>query len=317
MEKICPEILIISNKHDYSTDHVAFQLEKMDASYLRLNRDQFSNFEINLDPVEKRFYGKTRKFYFEIIPEKLKSIYFRAPVYIRTNYQLDLSLNEQLSRSQWASFVRSLVVFNNVLWINDPQATYKAEIKPYQLDIANKIGFDIPKTLITNTVPNKNLFDKELVIKTIDPAIFNLGDKEAFIYTNKIDYDELLSAELSTAPVMLQELLVPKIDVRVTVVDCAVFAVTIKKDGKGLDIDWRLEKNNVQYNEIKLPRDIEEKCLKLVNNLNLKFGCIDLVIYKNKYYFLEINPTGEWDWLMHHTGLDIDVKIAKLLMLNK
>lgn len=39
IETIRPEVLIISNKFDYSTDHVAFQMNRAGASYLRLNWD--------------------------------------------------------------------------------------------------------------------------------------------------------------------------------------------------------------------------------------------------------------------------------------
>lgn len=317
MEKICPEILIISNKHDYSTDHITFQLNKMGASYLRLNRDQFSDFEISLIPNDQRLFGETDDFCFEITSKLLKSIYFRAPVYLRDNYQPNLSPNEQLSRSQWTAFIRGLIVFDDVLWVNHPQATYKAEIKPYQLYIAKKLGFNVPNTIITNTVRDQNIIGnkkRELIIKTLDPVILSIDSREAFIYTNIIDHDELLRSDISGAPVFLQEALIPKVDIRVTVVDDVVFAVDIKQDDKGINKDWRLEKDNVQYTRIILPPDIEKKCIALMDKLCLKFGAIDLAMYEEKHYFLEINPTGEWAWLMEHTRLEIDKCIAKLLL---
>lgn len=237
MEKISPEILIISDKHDYSTDHVTFQLNEMDASYLRLNRDQFMNFDISLDPLDPRIYGDTPNFSFEISPENLNSIYFRAPIYLRDNYQPGLGINEQLGRNQWISFIRSIMVFDDILWVNHPQATYKAETKPYQLYTAKKIGFNVPKTLITNTIPTESAFGKKLIVKTLDPAILNFKDKEGFIYTNFVNYEDLSEKELSSAPIILQEALIPKVDVRVTVVGDTTFAVTIKKNGEGLNKD--------------------------------------------------------------------------------
>lgn len=317
MENICPKILIISNKHDYSTDHVTFQLHKKGASYLRLNRDQFPDFNITLIPTEQILLGKTNEFAFEINSKWLKSIYFRAPVYLRDIYQPKLSPDEQLSRSQWAAFLRSLTIFDDVLWVNHPQATYKAEIKPYQLYIAKKIGFKVPNTIVTNTANHRSTDETEkrkLVIKTLDSVVLQIDTKEAFIYTNTVDSDELLTGELSSAPFILQEALIPKIDVRVTVIDNIVFAVAIKKKNKGINKDWRLEKDNIQYSKINLPRDVEKKCVKLLKRLNLKFGAIDLAIYNGKYYFLEINPTGEWAWLMEQTKMRIDEEIAKLLL---
>ena len=317
MQKICPEILIISNKHDYSTDHITFQLHKMGASYLRLNRDQFLEFNISFIPTEQKLFGETNNFSFEISAKLLNSIYFRAPVYLRDNYQPDLSPDEQLSRSQWAAFIRGLTVFDNVLWVNHPQATYKAEIKSYQLYIAKKIGFDVPDTIITNTGQHLNKIRQEngrFVIKTLDPVILSIDHREAFIYTNFIEYDELKKANLSNAAVILQQALIPKVDIRVTVVGNFTFAVDIRQNNKGIEKDWRLEKNNVRYTKINLPNDIENRCITLVKELELEFGAIDLALCDGKYYFLEINPTGEWAWLMDHTKLEIDKAIAKLLV---
>lgn len=90
--------------------------------------------------------------------------------------------------------------------------------------------------------------------------------------------------------------------------------VSITKNNKGIDGDWRIHKENLEYNLIILPTDIENKCINLLEKLNLKFGCIDLIKHKEDYYFLEINPTGEWDWLMYNLELDIDIKISELLI---
>jgi len=317
MTRIYPEVLVLSNKHDYSTDHVSFQLNRIGASYLRLNRDQLSEMQICLDPISQKLSGKAKDFSFEILHEKLKSIYFRAPVYLRDNYQPGLSPNEQLSRSQWAAFIRSLSVFDKALWLNYPQATYQAEIKPYQLHIANKLGFDVPKTSIANSIGCQNIaHDKreKLIIKTLDPLVLSISDKEAFIYTNAIELDDLSKADISSAPIILQEALIPKIDIRVTVIENIVFAVEIKKDSDGIDKDWRLEKDNVSYTSIILPSELEFKCITLVKELGLKFGAIDLALHNGKYYFLEINPTGEWAWLVSNTNLEIDKAIADILV---
>lgn len=318
MEKICPEVLIISNLRDYSTDHISFLLNKKGVSYLRLNRDQFSDSKISFIPASQKIFGETNDFCFEITSRSLRAIYFRAPVFLRDNYQPNLSLNKQLSRSQWEAFVRGLTVFDNVLWVNHPQATYKAEIKPFQLYMAKKIGFDVPNTFITNKIDYKNFKKGEkIAIKTLDPVILRINGREGFIYTNIVSRDELLKADISSAPIILQEALIPKIDIRVTVIGNVVFAVDIKKNDKGINKDWRLEKGNVRYKKMKLPSGIINRCLTLVDKLDLKFGAIDLVFHKGKYYFLEINPTGEWAWLMENAELRIDKAITRLLLEGK
>lgn len=320
MKRICPEILIISNTQDYSTDHVCYNLNQEGVPYLRLDRDLLSLINICLIPEEQRILGECESFSFEVTSELLKSVYYRAPVYLRDNYQPHLDPDIQLSRNQWTSFIKSLIMFEDITWVNNPHATYKAEIKPYQLYLAKQIGFDIPKTIVTNSHKYVDkIFNgrKEIVAKTLDSAILRINNKQAFIYTNIVPHQEVMNNDISTAPIILQEPLIPKTDVRVTVVGKHIYAVDITENGKGIDLDWRLKRKNIRFKKIFLPAEIEWKCFELVNAMNLSFGAIDLVIYRDKYYFLEINPTGEWGWLLSCADLSIDNVITEILIHGK
>lgn len=315
--EICPEILIVSTKDDYATDYITFCLNKINASYLRLNMDQLFDFSININPYEPELYGNGENFSFRINPNILRSIYFRAPVFWKDQYRGNLSPDQQFSHNQWAAFIHSLIIFEDVLWVNHPQHIYTAESKPYQLYKARKLGFYTPETIITNSNKTNAIFKKNMaIIKTLGSMMLNIENKDAFIYTNLINKKDLQKEDISSAPVILQETLIPKIDIRVTVIGKKAFAVSIKKNGIGIDIDWRIEKN-VTYEEIELPKDIEKKCIKLTESLDLKYSGIDLLLHDDNYYFLEINPTGDWMWLINHVDLDIDEEIVKLLLEGK
>ena len=315
---LLPRILIISSKHDFSTDHIVFHLNERHIPYLRLNRDQFPDFRLVLSPTPPRLSGEGHGLNFEVTNQSLRSVYFRAPSYLRDIYQPKLSPDEQLQRSQWAAFVRALTVFDGAFWMNHPQATYQAEIKPFQLSCARDLGFDVPATVISNSpnYGNRLANDRgELIVKTLDPTLLKTGEREAFIYTNTMQVDELIRSNLASAPVIIQERLFPKVDVRVTVVRDKVFAVTIKKDGRGIDADWRrTEKDKLEYAAVDLPQDIEQKCRNLTKAMRLQFGAIDLAYCNDKYYFLEINPTGEWAWLVDQTPHKIDEEIVMALI---
>ena len=49
-----------------------------------------------------------------------------------------------------------------------------------------------------------------------------------------------------------------------------------------------------------------------IKALGLEFGAIDLALQDDVYYFLEINPTGEWGWLMG-AELPIAEALARVL----
>ncbi|MFB3386587.1 RimK family alpha-L-glutamate ligase [Flavobacterium sp. LAR06] len=306
-----PSVLIISNRYDFSSDFIAVELDNQKISYLRINRDELKDYIIEFNPLIPVIKGSFKDISFCISSETLKSIYFRAPTFLRDIFQDDISEEEQLIRSQWTAFVRSLSVFENIIWLNNPIDIYKAEIKPHQLYIANKIGFKVPSTLISNKTLK---IDYEYTaIKSIDTAIINLGEHEGFVYTELYKTAEIVEQKYSS-PFFIQQGLIPKLDIRVTVVENEVIAVKIfQKNNSEIDIDWRRLKEELQYEIIELPENVKELCIQFLKEFNLKFGGIDLVFCNNEYYFIEINPTGEWSWLQQNTGFKFDNVIVNAL----
>lgn len=312
MENILfPNVLIVSNRYDFSTDFISVELQRRNIPYLRINRDELKDYVIEFDPLIPIIRGSFKNISFCISNEYLKSIYFRAPTFLRDIFQDCIDDEEQLIRSQWTAFVRSLSVFEDVAWLNNPIDIYKAEIKPHQLYIANKIGFNVPTTLVSNQT--SEVAHDHVAIKSIDTAIINLGENEGFVYTELYKREEIIQERYSS-PFFVQQGLVPKLDVRVTVVEDELIAVKIfQKNNAQIDIDWRRLKEELQYEVIELPEQVRQLCFQLLKEFNLKFGGIDLVIHNGEYYFIEINPTGEWSWLQQNTGFRYDKLIVNAL----
>ena len=65
-----------------------------------------------------------------------------------------------------------------------------------------------------------------------------------------------------------------------------------------------------------MPETEKQKILSMMSALNLNFGGIDLALVDGKYYFIEVNPTGEWGWLENSTGCEISKSIADALCLE-
>ena len=304
-----PKVLLISNRFDFSTDFIAVELANQGIDFIRINRDELKDYTIDFDPVKPEIIATYNNYSFTISTEHLKSIYYRAPTFLRDIFQEGLSEEEQLIRTQWAAFVRSLCVFENAKWLNNPTDIYKAEIKPYQLFIANKLGIKIPKTTVSN-VTLKSDFEFQ-AIKSIDTAIVSSGENEGFVYTEIYKKNELEEVKYSS-PFFIQQGLVPKTDIRVTVVENELVAIKITGDKK-IDEDWRRFKDELTYSIFELPKDVQDFCINYTKKLNLNFGAIDLVLHNSDYYFIEINPTGEWSWLQKNTGYNFDKLIVKSL----
>lgn len=307
------EILIISNRLDFTTDYVCLELANRRRKYLRINRDDFANYSITLDLETATLIVEHHGMIFRVAEPSLKAIYFRAPTYLRDIYQPNIPADVQLYRTQWAAFVRNLAIFESVFWMNNPVATFKAENKFLQLKYARKAGFICPTTIVTNVRPDSVRDEEEYIVKSIDSAILRVDDQEAFVYTNTVKGCDIRTSNLSLAPVMLQNYINPKVDFRVTVVGESVYTVKITANSRGVEGDWRQLSNEVDFIQCALPENITRSCVKLVSSLGLAFGAIDLVQCQDVMYFLEINPTGEWGWLFRRSGLPIAQGICNYL----
>jgi hypothetical protein len=314
---ISPEILIVSSRLDFASDYITQALVERGASYLRLNTDDLKNYDIFMNPLKGTIQGKLGDFEFSISPERLRTIYFRGPTFLRELSPTSYTPEEKVSRVQWASFIRGLMIFDNCRWVNHPMSTYRAESKPVQLALAQKLGFLVPNTVVTNSGNfEQGLANDQqtLILKSLETCLLEIEGKRGFVYTNVVREDEVRKSKLSLAPVILQELIEPKIDLRVTVVGNKVFAAEIFENKNGITGDWRLKKDSVEYVDCKLPEEIKSKCIKLVQELRLSYGAIDLARKGDDYYFIEINPTGEWAWLVERANQQIDQAIVDYLL---
>ena len=303
--------LVVSNEHDYTTDLVCIELQKRDKKYFRLNRDAFSKLRVdfNINRGVLRIHTREDEI---VIDSSLQSVYFRAPTYLRETFMKRFSTEEQLYNSQWMAFLRNLTFFEDAKWMNNPNDTYKAENKLFQLKAAAELGFRIPDTWVGNSdqvqFPNKSI-----AIKSLDTAIFTVDDREAFFYTNILTPQELSGYTIDLCPVVIQQNLTPKIDYRVTVICETIFAVKILLNDVGIEGDWRKHKETLSYVSCDLPSEVKMKCFALMERLNLRFAGIDLAFSDDDFFFIEINPTGEWAWLVDSAGQDIHNAISGAL----
>lgn len=261
----------MSDSYDFTTDYIAIELEKRGRSYLRIDRDCLSSNDLFWD-LKKNIIqiGKSGKT-FKIYTNQIKGVYYRAPTYLRETFSRSNTPEEQLKRSQWMALFRNLMCIESAVWINNPTSTFHAENKLIQLKTAEQIDFEIPETFILNNVSELPV-NNEYIIKSLDTAIFSFGAQEGFVYTNKTSYSELLMSNLALAPVMIQKNLSPKTDLRVTVIGQDVYVVKILKDDDGVEGDWRKLKDEVSFVPAQIPINVKEKCIKLVQSLNLVYG---------------------------------------------
>ena len=319
-ERIKPQILLLASRFDLACDYVVSHLRRRRASYFRLNTEDFDQFAIVAFPDEPRVQLRTEGLEILLEQPQLRAIYFRRGVYPREAFTSQDSPDEQLIKTHRSAFMRSFMTFDSCLWMNHPAATYQAEHKAVQLATARRIGFSIPRTVITNHASGINAVaqgEQTVAIKGLETVLVREDDVETFGYTTLLETKAAEQAHLLSAPLVAQQALTKKLDLRVTVVGKQVFCSSVTLTGQPIQGDWRLVKEGSTFQQYELPEEIAAKCVQLTQTLGLVFGAIDLAVEDETYYFLEINPTGEWAWLVDQSNLPIDRAIADKLLDNQ
>jgi glutathione synthase/RimK-type ligase-like ATP-grasp enzyme len=154
-----------------------------------------------------------------------------------------------------------------------------------------------------------------VVVKVLAKPGIRSGDRVATLYTHLLteeDLDHL--AAVKYGPTLLQKYIEKSADIRVTIIGDSAYSVAIKPTQKAV-VDFRaVEIFNLPHSIIELPPKLTKLCVQLVRRLNLTFGAIDLVLTAaGEYYFLEINPNGQWSWLELITGIPLTKAMCDLL----
>ena len=273
-----PQVLLLASRYDLTCDYVVSQLKRKSILYLRLNTEDLSNSDVELDPIQRRLVVERGDKRYCITPQCLRSVFFRRPVFLREYGENQCTTEDRFSNLQWAAFVRNLMFFSEALWVNDLTATYKAEHKAVQLSVASRLGFAVPQTRVTNSPHPYMLGEKShcVAIKGLDTVLLRADGYEIFGFTTFEFSDQLESDAWRSAPAIIQAALTNKLDIRVTVVGERVFAAAITVGGNPVSDDWRMHKSDAQFSAFELPPETVERCRALVRALGLIFGAIEI-----------------------------------------
>lgn len=303
-------ILIITYKEDYTADFLIEKLNRQGKKYLRLNTEE----------IDKHIYELTNQKDFSFLIDGIgtfNGIWFRRLKL--PDFQTELPIAAYLASEYDFLFSNLLRNIHAKHWMSAPDALYRAENKIIQLKLANALGFNVPDTLLTNNKKRVKEFvtDNELSGVVIKPLFSGRIESEShvsLIYTNELDNARLNSLErFDLTPCIFQKKILKEYEVRVTIIGNKIFAARVNsQEYEETKIDWRRERLKfVPYN---LPYAIANKCIDLVDALNISFGAIDLIKSTDgNYYFLEINPNGQWAWIEIDTGMLISQAIIDFL----
>lgn len=212
---------------------------------------------------------------------------------------------EAMDGIQWAMKAR---------WLNPPSNDEMGHRKTYQMSIAHQLGFPMPETLVTNNPAEVIEFQGRLDGKKIIYKPFSATRKH-WRETRVFGKRELQHLDsLCFSPTIFQRYVSGQ-DVRLTAVGGELFAAVIDARSSEYPVDFRMNMDRVTMHVTEIPADVQRFVGALMKRLGLVYGAIDFRIDEHgDWYFLEINPAGQWLFVEEATGLPISESIADWLI---
>lgn len=309
-------IYIISEENDLITDLVVEWLIDGNVDFKRINDKGFEDVVFTLKNMSifqnaKKIWQRRGKANY--LPKQLFSNYPNRKSFldylskeesILTVY-IENELRNKLNQNYIGSFISEAT--NNKL-IN--------------LKIAKQNGFNVPETLVTTNKKELQFFlkrHKKIITKDLRAPVNIKTAKKSYFSTGVKLVEDSMIKKLNEyfAPAFFQAYIPKEYEIRVFIFSDQLYSMAIFSQN---DIQTSIDFRN--YNRQKpnrtvpviLPNDIKDSVLKFMKASNLNTGSIDLIVTPdNEYYFLEVNPMGQFHWLSMNCNYYVDKHIANLL----
>lgn len=319
-------ILILSSKEDGHVPLVTRELDKREASYLCFDPGDFPE---HATVSFRLTTNGAARWILKLCEQEYNSTQITAVWDRRPNAPIPHAALQEPTIRDWVEvssrhFLEGLWDSLNCLWIPaKPVRDREAHNKLRQLALANHLGFLVPETLVTNdpsafihffSESHQSLVAKSLIQRPLEVS----GHDVPAIYTRPVHRRNAARyMSIRRAPVVFQASVPKLLEIRATVIGKRVFAAEIHSQCHRSTLhDWRhYHDQRVLYAVHKLEADREAALIRLVDELGLCFGAVDLILTPSKeYVFLEINPNGQWGFIEILTGLPLAAAITDLLL---
>jgi len=300
-------ILILSANNDFTTNEVIKWLHILDKKYIRVH--EFELFEIKV--MDKKILLKSQRNSFYI--DDINSVWFRRGgiKFNRLQFQHD-SVNKIMNETQFCLEDYVIKKLESKKHINK-QSNNRTN-KLLVLEEAVAVGLEVPPYFLANNTDHVNL--GKTITKSISENIIvksAFDDFDGILYTSIVDKQE----DEVFFPTFFQEKIEKAFEIRCfylngKVWSCAIFS----QNDEQTKIDNRIynygkHNRTVRYT---LPPEIHHKMCILMTELDYNCGSIDFIkSIDGKFYFLEVNPVGQFLGISDICNYALEKEIADYL----
>ena len=319
-------IVIFKEDKDESIKKVSKWLQKLNIQFLLIDEEMsidivdFVTLNNSITDIQLKVGDEKYSLSdFKVVWFRRGHFQFKIPTLENFSY-LDQGLRDSIFKhlnseiSTLNEFIYHYLKYNSIV-INFPQ-NYNLN-KLIGLDVAKKCGFKIPATIIARDKQHLlNFGNKNLLTKNIQDA-FSYSDTENkiswFNSTKYVNYSELPSRFYFS---LFQEVVNKAIEIRTFIFGSSIYSVAMyTQSNSGSVEDSRLfnQEKPIRIEAISLPDDINRQIMAFMKNTDLFTGSIDFIFDGDNFWFLEINPVGQFDFVSGNGNYTIEKDIALTL----
>lgn len=299
-------ILIISKNQEITTTEVAKWLSRMGKKFIRVNEDEI--FEIKLINKKILLKGQKNEFFLDEITSvwyRRGGLRFKRLLY--DNEDINIHMNEA---QHWLEdyVIKTLESKKHI----NKQSNIHIN-KLWVLEQAQKAGLDVPSYFLAENT-DEVILNKTITKSITGNVILETLNKNSggIMYTTIINEYERESFFIS----FFQEKIEKDFEIRSFYLNGKIWSTAIiSQNDEQTKTDFRKynienPNRNLPY---KLPTMIEEKVHDLMQSLDLNCGSIDFIKRGSTYYFLEVNPVGQFTGISAICNYSLEKEIANYL----
>ena len=301
-------ILILSSNLEVTTDEVVMWLNELKKAYIRVHEDEI--FEISL--IGQKIFLRSHRNSFFI--EDISSVWYRRGGGLK--FKRDKYRNEAVSRNineayYWLEdyIIKKLESKKHI----NKQSTSRLN-KLWVLEEAQRLGLEVPRYFLAentdDVVPGKTItkaFTENIILKSVHE------NHDGILYTAVVSERE----KGTFFPTFFQDKIEKDYEIRSFYLNGKTWSTAImSQNDQQTQTDHRkyneaVPNRNVPYN---LPDVLEARLDKLFKALDVNCGAADFIKGKDgRFYFLEINPLGQFLGLSAICNYALEKEIALFL----
>jgi ATP-GRASP peptide maturase of grasp-with-spasm system len=315
------KIVIISEDSDTTTTDIMLWILHYGTDVVRINRDdkttkisrvckeevviETENNKITIHPDD--LVWSRRSGLFSIYPIQETDPYLFQTKVFKFNEQRDL----------WISFYWWILL--NCRYYGSPFAFTVNKI--HVLQIAEQTGILVPEWIVTSYKKDISSFlsrHEKVALKPFNTFMFSKEEDTIKNLTKCISMKYISNIPDNFDPLIVQKYIDKKYEIRSFLFNDTFYSMAIfSQNDEKTQVDFRNYNEECPNREMpfKLNSKYEKKLLQLSKKLNLMTGSFDILIDQNDcYYFLEVNPVGQFGMVSYPCNYYIERNIAKHLI---